>query len=94
MQRTFGISLAEYDAMLDEQDYRCAICRQHESAVRKDTGNEIRLSVDHDHACCPGSRSCGECVRGLLCFNCNSGIGQFKDDTFRLRSAIRYLSKD
>jgi hypothetical protein len=42
-----------------------------------------RLVVDHDH-------ESGQ-IRGLLCGSCNLGIGNLKDDTDNLRSAIRYL---
>lgn len=38
------------------------------------------LHVDHDHDCCPGSRSCGKCVRGLLCPNCNTQASHCGDD--------------
>ena len=41
--------------------------------------------VDHDHSCCPGSKTCGKCLRGLACQKCNQGIGQFGDDPDRMR---------
>ena len=48
--------------------------------------------VDHDHSCCPGTaRSCGKCVRGVLCHGCNSGLGAFRDDIDRMKRAIRYV---
>ncbi|MFI6356773.1 endonuclease domain-containing protein [Streptomyces sp. NPDC050743] len=53
------------DLLLDFQQARCAICRVADSGVRT-------LHIDHDHACCPGRRSCGKCVRGLVCSNCNA----------------------
>lgn len=37
-------------------------------------------AVDHDHKCCPGKTSCGKCVRGLLCGNCNTILGRQRDD--------------
>lgn len=49
--------------------------------------------VDHDHGCCPGARSCGKCVRGLLCSQCNQALGLFGDNTDVLSKAIEYLSK-
>lgn len=80
LQRTYGITLAEYDTMLIAQGGGCAICG------RSPEENGRRLGVDHDH-------ETGE-VRGLLCGNCNQGIGFFKDDTGRLRSAANYLEKN
>jgi DNA-directed RNA polymerase subunit RPC12/RpoP len=66
----------DYLEMFEKQNGKCAIC-----------GKEVvdeRLFVDHNH-------DTGE-VRGLLCRNCNAGIGFLKDDIDLLRSAIKYLS--
>lgn len=64
----YGITADEYAAQLAKQGGRCAICQ------RKPTRTP---HIDHDHACCPGvgnrsyGRSCGKCVRGILCASCN-----------------------
>jgi len=58
----------------------CAICGSYE-----------KPSIDHDHSCCPGEKSCGKCVRGTLCGSCNLGLGAFKDDPARIVRAAEYL---
>ncbi|WP_409331143.1 endonuclease VII domain-containing protein [Trujillonella humicola] len=82
--RTYGITWQEYDALLAKQGGGCAICGG-------PPGERYSLHVDHDHACCSGSRSCGACIRGLLCHGCNSGLGSFRDDRARLEAAVAYL---
>lgn len=84
--RTYGISVAQYEVMLSRQGGGCAICGVGESS------DGSFLAVDHDHACCPDTKSCGGCVRGLLCRSCNQGLGCFRDDIERMRNAIEYLS--
>jgi len=80
----YGLSVEQYDALLERQNYVCAICSQPETYRRK--GWPIRpLSVDHDHD--TGA------VRGLLCQACNFGLGSFMDDTCRLGQAIAYLER-
>lgn len=55
-------------------------------------GSMEKLAVDHDHACCPGKNSCGECVRGVLCTNCNLAEGLlFGDPGLAVRLA-EYMS--
>lgn len=50
------------------------------------------MNIDHDHSCCPkNKKSCGKCVRGVLCRDCNLGLGYFKDDIDLLKRAIKYL---
>lgn len=60
LQRRYGITAEEYDALLSAQGGRCAMCK------RPHRGRG-RLAVDHDHAT-------GR-VRGLLCFHCNTMLG-------------------
>jgi Recombination endonuclease VII len=81
-----GISVEDYDQMLKNQKGVCAVC----GGVNSDGK---RLSVDHNHECCPGNFSCGECVRGLLCKHCNYGLGHFRDSPALLMSAVIYLGQ-
>ena len=81
----YKLTEQQYDNMLKEQDFKCAICLTPQSDLN------ARLSVDHDHGCCPGVSSCGECIRGLLCRSCNLSLGGFKDNEVILTAAVNYL---
>lgn len=83
LKRKYGITVDEYEALLDRQGGVCAICG----------GEQLgrSLEIDHNHSCCPGDKSCGGCIRGLLCGKCNRGIGQLDDSVSMLRLAIAYL---
>lgn len=81
IKHLYGISLEEYDQRWQEQHGCCALCGDF---------HEL-LFVDHDHRCCPGIRSCGKCLRKMLCDNCNRGIGCFKDNPKVLRLAADYV---
>lgn len=81
-ERKFGITSEIYSRMLHEQNGVCAICGNPETATR--LGVVKALSVDHCH-------STGR-IRGLLCSDCNTGIGKLKDDLKILQNAIQYLS--
>ena len=76
IKRLFGITPEDYDKMLLNQGGVCAIC------LRKSPDGR-RLHIDHDHST--------RLVRGLLCHDCNRGLGIFKDDPIRLSRAIEYL---
>ena len=81
----YGLEPEQLAEILAAQGGVCAICST-------DTpGGSGGWHVDHDHACCPGQKSCGKCIRGLLCVNCNLGIGQLKDTPALLRKAADYL---
>lgn len=78
-RRNYGVEHGTYDQMLTAQEGKCAICRTNEP------GTGIgRFAIDHCH-------TSGK-VRGLLCSNCNRGLGYFKDDPARIRRAIDYVN--
>lgn len=85
LMRTYKISSEDYEMMLSTQGGSCAFCD------KTPEENGQKLAVDHDHACCPGRTSCGKCVRGLLCADCNQSIGRMDDDIDRLQRAIDYI---
>jgi hypothetical protein len=72
----YGISLEDYDAMLARQGGVCAACKNRKRRSE-------RLCVDHCHVT-------GK-VRGLLCRNCNVGLGLFRDDADLVEAAAAYL---
>jgi hypothetical protein len=74
------LSKDQYDEMLDRHDGKCYTCNINSAT-----------NIDHDHGCCPGNRSCGRCVRGILCNQCNTALGLVKDSKDTLQSLIRYL---
>jgi hypothetical protein len=84
----FGLTPEAFDALLAAQGGRCAICGTDDPK----RGNRVSTwTVDHDHGCCPGKKSCGRCVRGLLCSPCNRGIGILGDDPIVAEAAAAYL---
>lgn len=84
LRRKFKSSHKIYVEKLLEQKGVCAICGNPETRADQ-YGRISEFQVDHNHT----TRE----VRGLLCFACNTAIGQMKEDVGRLQSAIRYLEK-
>lgn len=81
----YKITLEDFDNMLQQQEGVCAICGNPEYRVDPVIKKVRNLSVDHCH-------KTGK-VRGLLCSDCNIGLGAYRDDLYRLAKAIVYLSK-
>ena len=84
LANTYGLTVADYDAMKAAQGGVCAICKKLETKVFK--GERLmEMAIDHDH-------KTGK-VRGLLCAQCNSGLGNFRDDTELMLTAMAYLEE-
>src|SRR5574337_293570 len=92
-RHNYGISLAKANAILEQQGTKCYICGKKLnkfSSIGSKQRGERTPHMDHDHS--PG-RSRIDAVRGVLCRNCNWGLGHFKDNRIYLANAIRYLAK-
>lgn len=76
----YGITVDDYNKVFTEQNGKCAICGKHQSELKQS------LHIDHCHKT--------DKTRGLLCKNCNLGIGFFNDDIENLQCAILYLNKE
>lgn len=74
----YGITLKQFNEMSENQNNECAICNKHKSFNKNN-----KLFVDHCHAT--------DKVRGLLCDNCNKGLGIFMDSPKLLLKAVEYL---
>lgn len=73
----FNLSRVQLIMLLDKN---CEAC-----------GSAVDLSIDHGHDCCERDRSCGKCIRGVLCGSCNTALGQVNDNVERLQRLIQYL---
>lgn len=87
LRKNYGITMDEFLQLLQAQDHKCAVCGT--AITQNSNGGQNKrvrnLDVDHCH-------DTGK-VRGILCSQCNKGIGCFKDDPERLRSAAAYLER-
>lgn len=91
-----GLTVDALKELFASQNGECAICGA-------DFGGLAGAwHIDHDHACCPDThgrknasrkRGCGQCIRGLLCGECNVGLGMLREDPEILRAAIAYLKR-
>lgn len=85
LKKLYGITVEDYEKMLEKQNGGCAICGKSETAKSPVDDSVKRLAVDHNHIT--------GVVRGLLCSTCNNGLGCFKDNISLMKGAIEYLCK-
>lgn len=91
VEKTYGLTGEEYDALYAFQGGRCAVCR-------RATGARKRLAVDHDHhqAMLDGhspDTGCPRCVRGLVCSTCNDVLAHFRSDPAAGLRITHYLQR-
>lgn len=80
LDRWFKLTEDDYRSMLAAQSGGCAICGREAGDAKR------RLYVDHCHET--------GLIRGLLCANCNTGLGMFADNQERMMKAIEYLARE
>lgn len=85
--KKYAMSRADFDEMLESQGGLCAVCETGGPAGRG-------WCIDHDHSCCPSQdKTCGKCVRGILCSPCNAAIGALGDCAETLMRAAKYITE-
>lgn len=82
MEKDWSAEPGTYDRLHAEQGGLCAICRR----LSFKNGKQIALAFDHCHTKMR--------ARGLLCWDCNTGIGKFQDDPIRLVRSAAYVTED
>ena len=81
--KQYGITYEYYMEMYNKYEGKCHICRQR--GFKIDKNQKLDLAVDHCH-------KTGK-VRGMLCHNCNRGLGLFQDNVDYLLTAVDYLER-
>lgn len=81
----YNLPEGDYNRLYEYQGRKCYICH-------RANGSSKNLAVDHQHAHCPGPKSCGKCVRGLACSKCNWMLSHARDDINFFQRAIDYLT--
>jgi len=84
--RRHGLTLDQYHAMAERQNFLCPICGDEPAPQNNRKGNMDNFVIDHDHEH-PQKR-----VRGLTCWQCNSGLGHLRDNPVIARNAMDYLT--
>lgn len=82
-KRTYNITLKDFNNRFIIQEGKCLLCKK-ELNVFGISGD--RACVDHCHTT--------GMIRGILCNECNRGLGYFKDNIMTLQNAIQYLSEE
>lgn len=85
---TYGLSNEAFQALLASRDNRCAVCGREFTNC-----GGTKPQVDHDHSCCEGKVTCGACIRGVLCHDCNTSIGKLGDTAEALSRVVSYLQR-
>lgn len=83
----FGI---DFNSLWARQQGLCGVCGEAMLPRGKEPDSVV---VDHDHRCCDGQKSCGQCVRGLVHFRCNRVLGDARDNPQILELAAAYLRR-
>ena len=87
------MTLEQYTALRVAQADRCGACKEPLLL-----GQAYQVHIDHDPRCCsrdenPQRKTCGKCVRALLCKDCNHAIGFFERYPQRVHMWIDYLRR-
>ena len=69
----------DYNFLYNLYEGKCHSCK-----------DRLAINIDHDHNCCDGSFSCGKCVRGILCSQCNTALGLLSDSTEKIKNLLKY----
>lgn len=87
----YKVTPERYEQMLVSQGGKCAVC----GSTRASSKKPDMWNVDHDHSCCPGDKTCGKCVRGLLCAGCNTRLGMLESESGRawFKNMRNYLER-
>jgi hypothetical protein len=76
----WGLTPEQFQHMLAEQQGECL----------NPSCSSPATDLDHDHSCCPGAKSCGQCIRGILCHRCNVRLGWIEKDLDLVRGLLSY----
>lgn len=82
--KPLGWTLEQFNSALELQNHKCAVCGKLMNLDKLQNG--ARACADHVHSVPPVSR-------GVICTNCNAGIGQFQDNPAFLESAAAYIRR-